>query len=64
MLSGETKLIVIIWSDGSMNPFFAGLETARDCFVDWKINKYPDIAYQLKEMTVDEYNKNLDKSSK
>jgi hypothetical protein len=48
------KLIVFHWSDGSRDPFFRDLNPEK--FIQWKLNKYPELSHTTEEMTVGEYN--------
>ena len=50
----QRKLLVFHWSDGSRDPFFADKEP--NSFIDWKLNKYPDLTFFTEETTVGEYN--------
>ncbi len=48
------KLVVVLWSDGSRDPFFD--EKNVEDFIEWKFERYPDLTYKTEEMTVAEYN--------
>jgi hypothetical protein len=48
------KLLIFHWSDGSRDPFWADKDVSG--FIEWKLNKYPDLVYDAEETTVAEYN--------
>jgi hypothetical protein len=48
------KLLVFHWSDGSRDPFWADKDFAS--FIEWKLNKWPNLSYTTESMTVSEYN--------
>jgi hypothetical protein len=54
---GERRLVVLKWSDGSVDHFYANKQMETNSFISWKQKKYPDITYQSEKMTVNEFNK-------
>lgn len=52
------KLIVLFWSDGSRNVF----ENTKnlDSFITWKRRNWPDLTYESKKMTREEYQNLID----
>ncbi len=52
------QLLVLHWSDGSRNTYFDHIDTERDraSFIEWKLNRWPDLSYTTESMKVSEYN--------
>jgi hypothetical protein len=61
MFAGENnedrRLVVLLWSDGSQDHFYANKATEKEAFIRWKQKKYPAITYTCEKMTVGEFNK-------
>jgi len=47
-------VVVLEWSDGSRNLFFTGDFEMED-FILWKQSKYPDLSYDVRVMSLDQY---------
>lgn len=48
------KLLVVHWSDGSRNTSWANGDVVG--FIEWKLDRWPDLTYTTEEITVSEYN--------
>lgn len=53
------QIIVITWSDGTRNNF-SSTRNAVDSFIEWKLNKSPDLTYTKEIMSLAEFKKRTD----
>lgn len=53
--NSQRELDVILWSDGQVDPFFDHDFIDRDSFIEYKLNKNPDLTYSIEIMTIGEY---------